>query len=97
MTGVKGTGEPQYQGITGGWGSSCGRYRLQGTVYCTYINKRQALFVVSVLTAKPVFVVSVLIAKPVYVVSMGLRVFQKNLKFTIFFQTGKWNYILLDA
>ena len=37
----------------------------------------QALFVVSVLTAKPVFVVSVLTAKPVFVVSVGLRVFQK--------------------
>ena len=43
----------------------------------------------SVLTAKPVFVVSVLTAKPVFVVSVGLRVFQKNLKFTIFFQSGK--------
>ena len=61
------------------------------------IKKRQALFVVSVLTAKPVFVVSVLIAKPVYVVSMGLRVFQKKSKVYHFFQTGKWNYILLDA
>ena len=40
-------------------------------------QNRQALFVVSVLTAKPVFVVSVLTAKPVFVVSVGLRVFQK--------------------
>ena len=38
---------------------------------------RQALFLVSVLTAKPVFVVSVLTAKTVFVVSVGLRVFQK--------------------
>ena len=43
------------------------------------------VFVVSVLTAKPVFVVSVLMAKPVFVVSVGHRVFQKNIKFTIFF------------
>ena len=43
------------------------------------------VFVVSVLTAKPVFVVSVLTAKPVFVVSVGLKVFQKNLKFTIIF------------
>ena len=35
--------------------------------------------------AKPVFVVSVLMAKAVFVVSVGLRVFQKNLKLTIFF------------
>ena len=52
-------------------------------------KERQALFVVSVLTAKSVFVVSVLTAKPVFVVSVGLRVFQKNLKFTNFFQSGK--------
>ena len=50
--------------------------------------KRQALFIVSVLMAKPVFVVSVLTAKPVFivsvltakpllVVSVGLRMFQK--------------------
>ncbi len=36
---------------------------------------RQALFVVSVKTAKPVFVVSVLTAMPVFVVSVGHRVF----------------------
>ena len=53
------------------------------------INKRQALFVVSVMTAKPVFVVSVLTAKSVFVVSVGLRVFQKNLNFTNFCQSGK--------
>ena len=35
--------------------------------------------------AKPVFVVSVLTAKPVFVVSVGLRVFQKNQNFKIFF------------
>ena len=46
---------------------------------------RQALFVVSVLMAKPVFIVSVLMAKPVFVVSVGLRVFQKNQKLTNFF------------
>ena len=46
-------------------------------IYWIYI--RQALFVVSVWMAKPVFVVSVL------VVSVGLRVFQKNLKFSNFF------------
>ena len=50
----------------------------QGFLYSLYyILVRQALFVVSVLTAKPVFVVSVLTAKPVFVVSVGLRVFQK--------------------
>ena len=50
---------------------------------------RQALFVVSVLTAKSVFVVSVLTAKPVFVVSVGFRVFQKNLKFTNFLSIWK--------
>ena len=50
-------------------------------------NSWQALFVVSVLKAKPIFVVSVLMAKPVFVVSVGFRVFQKNLKFTIFLQS----------
>ena len=50
---------------------------------------RQALFVVSVMTAKPVFVVSVLTAKSVFVVSVGLRVFQKNLNFTNFFSIWK--------
>ena len=45
------------------------------------------VFLVRVLTAKPVFIVSVLTAKPVFVVSVGLRVFQKNLKFTIFCQS----------
>ena len=38
---------------------------------------RQALFVVSVLMAKPVFVVSVLIVEPVFLASVGLRVFKK--------------------
>ena len=50
---------------------------------------RQALFVVSVLMAKPVFVVSVLTAKPIFVVSVGLRVFKKNLKFTNFLSIWK--------
>ena len=40
--------------------------------YLSCNNLRQALFIVSVLTAKPVFVVSVLTAKPVFVVSVGL-------------------------
>ena len=44
------------------------------------LKVRQALFLVSVLTAKPVFVVSVLTAKPVFVVSVGLKMFQKNQK-----------------
>ena len=47
-------------------------------------KKWQALFVVSVLTAKPIFVVSVLTAKTVFVVSVGLRVLQKNLEFINF-------------
>ena len=46
---------------------------------------RQALFIVSVLKAKPVFVVSVMTAKPLFVVRVGLRVFQKNQKLTKFF------------
>ena len=56
--------------------------------YSSLLKNRQALFIVSVLTAKPVFVVSVLAAKPVFVVSVltakpvfvvsvGFRVFQK--------------------
>ena len=52
-------------------------------------TERQALFVVSMMTAKPVFVVSVLTAKPIFVVSVGLRVFQKNLKFTNFLSICK--------
>ena len=48
------------------------------------LRKRQALFIVSVLMATPVFVVSVMTAKPAFTVSVGLRVFQKNLKFTNF-------------
>ena len=47
--------------------------------------------------AKPVFIVNVLMAKAVFVVSVWLRVFQKNLKFTIFWQSGKLNYKVLDA
>ena len=60
-------------------------------------TRMKALFVVSVLTAKPVFVVSLPTAKSVFLVSVGLRVFQKNLKFTIFLSIWKWNYIVLDA
>jgi len=45
-----------------------------------WFNLWQALFVVSVLTAKAVFVVSVLTAKPVFVVSVENRVFQKKSK-----------------
>ena len=52
---------------------------LRGFDYVDNKYKRQALFVVSVLTAKPVFVVSVLTAKPVFTVSVGLGVFQKDI------------------
>ena len=53
--------------------------------------------------AKPVFVVSVLIAKPVFVVSVGLKGFQKNIKFTNIFcqyenkiySIDAWNIFLL--
>jgi len=51
--------------------------------------QRQALFVVSVLMAKPVFVVSVLTAKPVFVVSVGLRVSKIIQSLLIFCQSGK--------
>ena len=40
-----------------------------------YIVKRQALFIVSMFTAKPVLIMSVFTVKPVFVVSVGLRVF----------------------
>ena len=54
-----------------------------------WILLRQALFVVSILTAKSVFVVSVLTAIHVLAVSMRLWVFQKNLKFTNFLSIWK--------
>ena len=58
--------------------------------------KRQALFVVSVLTTKPVFVVSVFTAKPLFIVSVftlkpvfvksvGHRVFKKIKSLPIIF------------
>lgn len=58
-------------------------------MYSSNIYIKQALFVVSMLTAKPVFVVSVLFTKAVFVVSVGLRVFQKNLMFTDFLSIQK--------
>ena len=61
---------------------------LQKEVYVTFLFW-QALFIVSVLMAKPVFIVSVLTVKPVFVVSVGLRVFQKNLRFTNFLSIWK--------
>ena len=47
------------------------------------------VFVVSVFTVKPVFVNSVFRVKPIFVYSVGLRVFQKNLKFANFLSTWK--------
>ena len=47
------------------------------------------VFVVSLFMANPVFLVSVFTVKPVFVNSIGLRVFQKNLKFANFLSIWK--------
>ena len=57
---------------------------LYDKLYNSIIYYRQALFIVSVLMAKPVFVVSVLTAKPVFVVGVGLKVFQKSKVYQFF-------------